>query len=275
MVSVYGIRENQLIGYGLVTGLAGKGDSRNSASNKTIVSLLKRYGVEAPLKGKYRNTAAVMVTASLPPFVSSGEKIDVHVSALGDAKSLNGGVLLQTPLYAANGQVYAVAQGVLLNPEAAGNGIKRSRYSFTGYELFSGRDYRSKQARTFYLPAGAIVEKEVPTNYVFTDTNQKKYFELVLKDFSLSHAYSILQKIQELVNEKKIEGIDTAYLTASGRIRVQLKQSANSLQTIASLLNTPVSIQPRAKVIIDSKTGFIFISGDVMLDKAAFVNTSS
>lgn len=265
VLAIQGIRENQLVGYGLVTGLAGKGDSRGSVSSATIQSLLKKYGQDAPAKGKYRNTAAVMVMATLPPFSSEGDKIDIQVSALGDAKSLSGGSLLQTALYGADGNIYAVAQGVIQAAERTKP--KRSRYSFTGYELFSGSDFRRGNLRSALIPGGAIIEKEVPQNYLLRDTQNKTFFELKLRSFQMSAAFTILRKI----NEAKLPGVQSAFLASSGRIRVYLDDEKKWMEVVSAIMNLSVDVNPIAKVIVDSRSGLILISGDVPLNQTAVI----
>ena len=140
-----GVRENQLVGFGLITGLEGNGDSSNSALLKNVLSnLLSSFSISIDTDDiSSRNTAVVMVTADIPAFVRSGDRISIHVSSLGDARSLSSGVLLQTPLKASNGIIYAVAQG-----QVGRGGVN------TGPETVS------------IIPGGAIVEREVLSNYL-------------------------------------------------------------------------------------------------------------
>ena len=150
VAKVQGVRANQLVGYGLVSGLTGTGDSDKTIQTmQSIASMLKTFGVTvSAAKMKSKNMAAVMVTAQLPPYLKSGDTIDVTVSSMGDAKSLQGGVLLQTPLRGANGQVYAVAQGPV---------------SIGGFAAGSGGNSQQKNFLTVgTTPNGAIVEREVP-----------------------------------------------------------------------------------------------------------------
>src|SRR5690554_4881642 len=145
-----GVRDNQLVGMGLVVGLEGGGDGRGSQANiQMVANMLTRFGIQVdPRTLRLRNVAAVIVTAELPPFHRPGDRLDVVVSAFGDARSLQGGFLLQTPLQAGNGEVYAVAQGPVsiggFNVRAGGASVQRNHATI-------GR-----------VPGGAIVEREVP-----------------------------------------------------------------------------------------------------------------
>ena len=149
IAKVQGVRSNQLIGYGLVVGLNGSGDSNKTLETlQSVANMLKDFGVTiSPSTLKTKNVAAVMVTANLPPFVREGDNIDITVSSMGDAKSIQGGTLLQTPLKAGNGQVYAVAQGaVSTGGFSAGNGGSSAQKNFPTVGT---------------TPNGAIVERSV------------------------------------------------------------------------------------------------------------------
>ncbi|KZE31760.1 flagellar P-ring protein precursor FlgI [Crenobacter luteus] len=155
LVSVEGIRENQLIGYGIVVGLDGSGDnSQVKFAGQSVANLLKQFGLKLPERGdtKVKNVAAVMVSASLPPGYRRGQTIDVTVSSLGDAKSLRGGTLLLTPLKAADGEVYALAQGNLVIGGLSAQG--KSGSSVTVNTPTSGR-----------IPNGASIEREIPSDF--------------------------------------------------------------------------------------------------------------
>ncbi len=152
IAAVQGVRGNQLVGYGLVVGLDGTGDGTGATfTPQSVASMLQKFGVTVPPGAlKLKNVAAVMVTATLPPFVKNGSAIDVTVSSLGDAKSLQGGTLLQTPLQAANNQVYAVAQGALsVGGFLAGGG--------------AGGSVSKNFVTVGRIPGGALVEQDVPT----------------------------------------------------------------------------------------------------------------
>src|SRR4030042_2479120 len=152
IANIMGVRDNQLTGYGLVVGLNGTGDKdQTKFTVQTLVNMLERLGVTIPASSvKVKNVASVIVTANLLPFAKSGSRIAVAVSSIGDAKSLQGGTLIQTPLFAANGEIYAVAQGPL---------------SIGGFSAEGGGGGTQKNHPTVGLiPSGALVEKEVPFN---------------------------------------------------------------------------------------------------------------
>ncbi len=155
LCDVVGVRENQLIGYGIVTGLQGTGDNITAPfANQSLIAFLRRMGVQFDSEQvQLRNVAAVLVTATIPAFARQGGRIDVTVSSMGNAKSLQGGVLLQTPLAGADRQVYAVAQGPLV---------------VGGYEAGgkSGSSVKVNITTTGRVPSGALVEREIPTSFV-------------------------------------------------------------------------------------------------------------
>ena len=147
-----GVRSNQLVGYGIVVGLAGDGDSTLSYTIQSIANALQGFGVQVPVNGlKAKNVAAVMITADLPPYTRSGYRIDATVASMGDARSLRGGVLLQTPLLGADGTAYAVAQG----PLAVGGLVG-------GTGGAGGATVQKNHPTVGNIPGGAIVEREVP-----------------------------------------------------------------------------------------------------------------
>ena len=157
LASIQGVRENQLIGYGLVVGLDGSGDQVRQApfTQQSLTNMLSQLGVTIPQGSnmQLKNVAAVMVTARLPAFARPGQAVDVVVSSMGNAKSLRGGTLLMTPLKGANGQVYAIAQGNLL---VGGAGAEAGGSSVQVNQLNGGT-----------IPSGAIVEQSVPTTFIY------------------------------------------------------------------------------------------------------------
>src|SRR3954471_5304088 len=160
MTIVEGGRDNQLVGYGLVVGLAGDGDSNAAATLRSVANLLQRYGLTLnPSDIKAKNVAAVMITADIGAFLKTGAKIDVNVASMGDAKSLQGGVLLQTPRLGADGRVYAVAQG----PIAIGG--------FLGGAGGAGGAVVQKNHPTVgSISNGGIIEREIPATFVRDNT---------------------------------------------------------------------------------------------------------
>lgn len=247
-----GVRTNALIGYGLVVGLAGTGDSANSVpfTNQTLINMLERLGLnsrEAQDTLKTKNVAAVMVTANLPPFARQGSKIDTTVSSLGDAKSLEGGMLLVTPLLGADGNTYAVAQGSLIigGFTAEGDGGTVSKNHTT-----VGR-----------IASGAIVEREV--GYELADMKRTR---LILRnpDFTTS------LRMSEAVNKAFNAPISVARDNHTVDINLPERYDANTLvAAIQRIENLRVRPDIVARVVIDEKTGAIVMGEDVRISDVA------
>ncbi|OGI07137.1 MAG: hypothetical protein A2Y40_07065 [Candidatus Margulisbacteria bacterium GWF2_35_9] len=247
------VRVNQLIGYGLVVGLAGSGDgSSNKATLQGISNMLSNFGVQidpADLDGK--NVAAVMVTGKLNPFNVVGDMIDVAVSSIGKAKSLRGGVLLLTPLKGANGDVYAVAQGAL---SVGGFSVSNKGSSSMKNHTTSGR-----------VPNGAIVEKAVITDLV---VNDKLTWILDQEDFTT---------ITNIGNEIKTKypNLEVDVINASKfSIVVSDDFKANVVQLISDINNINVNTDMVAKIIINEKTGSVVMGGPIMISPVVIAHES-
>lgn len=244
---VQGVRANQLMGYGLVVGLNGTGDSNKSTETiQSVVNMLNSYGVSisaASLKPK--NVAAVMVTATLPPFVREGDTVDVTTSSIGDAKSIQGGTLLQTPLRAGNGNVYAVAQGaVSTGGFMAGNGGQGVQKNFPTVGL---------------TPNGAIVERTVEDD-LGADGNLS---------LSLSKAdFTTAARVAAAVNAQYGS---IAQATNPGRVDIRIPAyfRRNVVGFVASIENLPVLPDNIAKVVLNERTGTIVMGGNVTVDECA------
>lgn len=236
---IEGLKENQLTGLGLVTGLSGQGDSpTNPLLQYVLSSLVGNLGVSlSPEVLKSKNAAVVALSATVPPFVRKGEVIDLQVSSLGDAKSLDGGVLLQTPLMAANGKIYAVGQGrVILAP-----GKNAPKTSGT-------------------VPSGAIVEEEVLSKFV---NNSSVSFLLNNPDFST--ASEIGKALKAAFPQGKVEVVD------SGRIAVTLPegQNANAVDFISQAENLKVVPDFSARVVVNRASGVVVAGRFVKIAKVA------
>ncbi len=247
IAKVQGVRTNQLVGYGLVVGLAGTGDSNKSIYTiQSIVNMLKNFGIvitSSQLQAK--NVAAVMVTAQLPAFVKQGDTIDVTASSMGDAKSIQGGILLQTPLKAANGQVYAVGQG----PVSTG-----------GFSVSSGGSSQQKNFPTVGLITnGAIVEKDVAVQLV---NDGDIVLSLSQPDFTT--ASRICEAIQNRFG-------NIASARDPGTVVVSVpKPFANEVVAfVASIEELTVLPDTIAKVIINERTGTIVMGANVTIDAVA------
>lgn len=244
---VQGVRSNQLVGYGLVVGLAKTGDSNKVKETvQSIGNMLKAFGVSIDTSSlKPDNVAAVMVTATLPPFSREGDTIDVTVSSIGDAKSIQGGTLVQTPLRAGNGEVYAVAQG----PVSTG-----------GFMASGGGNTAQKNFPTVGLtPNGAIVEKSVED-----DLGQDGRLSLSLANPDFTTASRMVQSINSQFG-------NIARASNPGRIDISIPAyyRGNVVGFIANLEDLPVVPDSVAKVVMNERTGTIVMGGNVSVDECA------
>jgi flagellar P-ring protein precursor FlgI len=239
--SIIGVRDNQLMGYGLVVGLTGTGDSSAAFTNQTLSNLLKNVNVKLnPKDIKSKNVAAVVVTATLPPFARQGDKIDITVSSIGDAKSLEGGTLLLTPLKAVNGQIYALAQGHL---------------TIGGFNVGQNREVQAHFTTAGKLYGGAIVEKEV----IYDIYNKQKAI------LSLNHSdFNEVVNIQDLINKTFKNKIATALDPRS----VQLTKPKNMSmpEFLAKVQNIDYYTKQRSIVVVDERTGTIVAGSDIAID---------
>ena len=244
-----GVRENQLVGYGLVVGLNGTGDNIKSINfaKESLISMLDQLGINArdgQLKSK--NIAAVMVTASLPPFARQGSRIDVMVSAMGDAKSLQGGTLIATPLSGANGEVYAVAQGQIATGSVSAQG---NNASVTRGVPTSGR-----------IANGAIIENELDFAL-----DSLKNIRIALRNPDFTTARRISDAINAMLGQPASKALDPA--TVDLQIPQEYEDKVVDLMTKVEQLQ----VQPDqlAKVVIDESSGIIVIGKDVKINRLA------
>ncbi|MDD5176105.1 MAG: flagellar basal body P-ring protein FlgI [Sterolibacterium sp.] len=252
IASIAGVRNNQLIGYGLVVGLDGSGDQTTQTpfTIQSIISMLSNMGVTLPpgTNLQLKNVAAVMVTATLPPFARAGQQIDITVSSMGNAKSLRGGTLVMTPLKGADGGIYAMAQGnVLVSGAGAAAGGSRTVVN----HLSVGR-----------IAGGATVEREVPTPL---GQGEFVYFELNTTDFGT------MRKLVEAIN-REAPGVATATDGRQVRVRAPLNpnERVSFVGRIENLELTPM--QMAAKVIVNGRTGSVVMNQSVTLDNCAIAH---
>ena len=253
MASVAGVRSNQLVGYGLVIGLSKTGDGSVNLTKQNIAAMVSQFGVIAnPADIDATNSAGVMVTANLPPFAKPGQTIDVTVSTIGKAKSLKGGTLLMTALKGADGSVYAIAQGNLV---VGGLGVEGA----DGSSTIQGTPTVGR------IPGGATVEKIVDNSFL-----EKENIVLNLHQSDFSQA----DKIAETINETF--GPDVAVPLDSTSIKVRTPANPSQKVSFIGLLENinfePVS--PKAKVVINSRTGTVVIGGNVRISPAAVAHGS-
>lgn len=250
LTTIQGVRNNQLIGYGLVVGLDGSGDQTTQTpfTVQSIVSMLGQLGVNLPpgLNLQLKNVAAVTVTATLPPFAKPGQTIDVTVSSIGNAKSLRGGTLLMTPLKGADGQVYGMAQGNLL---VAGAGASAGGSSVQVNQLSVGR-----------ITDGATVERAVETAL-----GQGDYIMLELKDSDFTTASRVVTSVNRFF------GDGTASAENGRVIRVIAPRDNNQrVSFLARMENlTVIPGESLAKVIMNARTGSVVMNRSVMVDACA------
>jgi len=252
LASIQGVRNNQLIGYGLVVGLDGSGDMtvQTPFTVQSIINMLGQMGINLPpgTNLQLRNVAAVMVTATLPAFAKPGQQIDVTVSSMGNAKSLRGGTLLMTPLKGADNQVYAMAQGNLL---VGGIGAAAGGSSVQVNHLSVGR-----------ISGGGIVEREIPTT-----VGQGDYINLELNSTDFTTVNRIVESINRLYPSSAV--------AVDGRV-VQVKAPVDTSQRvmfisqIESLDVTPAKAP--AKVIVNSRTGSVAMNQSVTLETSAIAH---
>ena len=251
LVDASGARENQLVGYGLVTGLSGTGDDASVPfTSQSVLSMLRRLGVQVDSNQiRLRNVAAVIVTANIPPFSKSGTKLDVTVSSIGNAKSLTGGQLVQTMLKGADQKTYAVAQGALV---------------LGGYEAkgSSGSSQRAGSTTSGRIPEGAIVEREIPAQVV---DNGAIKLELRIPGFTVA------SRIAEAVNTK-FPGSATPVDGGMVRVAIPKGFETKTVDLMAQLEDIEVTPVRRARVVINERTGTIVAGGDVRLAPAAIVH---
>ena len=254
LVSIEGVRENQLIGYGLVVGLAGTGDRRQTLfSAQSLTNLLERMGViVSPTAMRVMNTAAVLVTATLPPFAQPGMRIDTTVAAIGDAQNLQGGILVLTSLRGADGQVYAVAQGPVVT---GGFGAGRGGTSQTVNHPTVGR-----------TPEGAIVERPAPS---IAPRNSLR-LQLRHSDFTTS------SRIADAVNRHfgSTANPSPAHAESAGVVAVSIPNvfTAQPTEFVAELESLGIEADRPARIVINERTGTIVLGREVRIQPAAILH---
>jgi len=250
LASIEGVRENPLIGYGMVVGLAGTGDRQQTMfSVQTLANILQKMGVQIPVAAvSVKNVAAVFVTASLPAFARPGTHIDVTVSSIGDAKTLEGGTLLLAALYAADGQVYAEAQGaVTLGGYTAGKSGANSKQV---NHPTAGR-----------IPNGALVERDASI-----DLRKLTQISLLVRDPDFRITRDMAAAINQEVGHPMATAVD------SGRVELQGVPSTGLSELLARLLSLKVEIHPRARVVVSERTGTIVMGRDVRLSAVSILH---
>ena len=246
---VEGGRDNQLVGYGLVVGLAGDGDSNAITTLRTIANTLQRYGITVDASQiKSKNAAAVMITADIAAFLKNGSRIDVTVASMGDAKSLQGGMLLQTPLVGADGRVYAVAQGAV----AVGGFLG-------GAGGAGGATVQKNHPTVGMIPNGAIVEREIPSSFVHDGV-----FTLQLHNPDFASSSRLAKAVNALYP-------DAAAARDAATISVKLPPAyvGREVAFLADLGSIEVAPDSLARVVINERTGTIVATSTVRISQVA------
>jgi len=251
--TIEGVRDNLLIGYGLVVGLKRTGDSQQTLfPTQTLANILQRMGVQITVASvQVRNVAAVFVTATLPPFARPGTRIDVAVASVGDAKTLEGGLLLLTPLHASDGQVYAAAQGPL---------------TIAGYTAGQhGNVVQVNHPTTARIPEGAIVERDISV-----DISHLKNVAFLLREPD----FNVARDAAAAINKEF--GASLAHATDGSRVEVNAEQlGAEGMPGfLARIGNVSVAVPPVAKVIINERTGTVVLGSDVSLGACSVLQGS-
>jgi len=253
LTSIAGVRSNQLVGYGLVVGLAGTGDGNAALTQQSMQSMISQFGVvtnAANMNGK--NAAAVIITAELPPFTKPGQKLDIVVSTVGQAKSLRGGTLLMTPLLGADGETYAVAQGNLM---VGGLGVAGG----------DGSSLTVNVPTVGRIPGGASVEKMIETPFL---DNANVLLNLHQGDFSTTN------RVAEAINDVFGDNVAVPLDATTVKVRAPI-DPAQKVSFVSLLENIEVEPdRPRAKVVVNARTGTIVIGGDVRVSAAAVTHGS-
>lgn len=248
-----GVRGNQLLGYGVIVGLDGTGDKdQTKFTVQTLTNLMARQGIAvSPTSVKVKNVAAVMVTAELPPFAKPGQRLDVTVSSTGDAKSLAGGTLLMTPLQGADGAVYVVCQGsVLVGGFSAGAG---------------GASVTKNHPTVGRIPDGGLVERGLPGS--FTD---RKTIQYSLNEEDFTTALRVANAINEELGELAARPQDARTI----HVDIPKEFEGRAVELVARLENLPVQLQPKARIVVNEKTGTVILGSEVKIGAVSIVQGS-
>ncbi|MEO5377471.1 MAG: flagellar basal body P-ring protein FlgI [Magnetococcus sp. DMHC-6] len=247
VVNIEGVRDNPLTGFGLVVGLNGTGDSGAAFTTQSIKMMLERMGISADDKIKVKNVASVMVTATLPPFARQGGHLDVVLSSLGDAKSLQGGTLILTPMKGADGRIYAVAQGPLSIGGFAAEGN-------------SGSSVQKNHPTVARIAGGAIVEREIPF-----ELNDENNLQISLKNPDFSTA----NRMVTVINDQMGKPVATARDSGTIQIKVPEEYLGKVVSFVSRLENLQVEQDQPAKIVVNERTGTIVMGENVHVSTVA------
>lgn len=239
LITIKGVRENPLIGYGLVIGLNGTGDGGGEITNTSLKKMFQTLGLNPQKEVTSKNVAAVIVTAKLPPFGRLGQKMDVTISSIGDASSLAGGTLLVTPLKGGDGQIYAVANGQI---------------------SIGGLEQGKKLATTGRIPEGGIIEKELELSF-----NNKKAIRMALNNPDFTTAARVERTINQELGGKYATAADSTTID----VIIPTYYERKVVELIANIENFKVIADTPAKIVINERTGTLVAGGDIVIKKSA------
>ncbi len=239
IITIKGVRENPIIGYGLVIGLNGTGDGSGEILGDSLKTMFKKLGLNAKKEITSKNVASVIVTAKLPAFAKLGQKIDVSVSSIGSAKSLAGGILLVTPLKGGDGKVYAISSGNI---------------------SIGGLNQGKELPTTGHIINGAIVEKEININF-----DKKKSIRLSLKNPD----FTTIARIEKIINDELGGKYAISRDSTSIDLIIPTQYQRKTIHLIALIENLKVTTDTKAKIIINERTGTIVAGGDITLRPVA------
>ncbi len=252
IASLKGVRNNQLVGYGLVVGLSGTGDGQSTQfTTQSLVNMIERLGIHTNADDvKVDNIAAVLVTANLPPFAKKGSTLDVLISSIGDAESLQGGTLIMTPLKGADNQIYAIAQGPVLVGGFASSGG-------------AGGGVQKNHPTVARIPGGGLIEREVDF-----DLNTLPNLTIALDIPDFTTALRVSEAINNTMNEIKAVPVD------AGTIKVDIPQNytESHVSLIASLEQINIEPDIEAKIILSERTGTVIMGDKVMISPVAIAH---
>jgi flagellar P-ring protein FlgI len=249
LVVVSGARDNQLVGYGLIVGLAGDGDKNPVYTVQSVANMLQRFGISIPASTlQAKNVAAVLVTADIPAFVKSGARLDVTIASLGDAKSLQGGILLQTPLLGADGNIYAVAQGAT----SVGGFVSGSGGP-------GGATVQKNHPTVSQIVGGALVEREIPATIVRED-----FIELLLREPDFTSSARMAMAINEQFTNSA-QALDSTTV----RVRIPAGLEASPVDFIARLESIEMTPDTTARIVINERTGTIVANSKIRIAHCA------
>ncbi len=250
IADVEGVRGNQLLGYGIVVGLNGTGDGKVDFTLKSMSNMLEKMGIRTdPILIKVKNVASVMVTSELPPFARPGSKVNITISSMGDAKSLQGGILLITPLKGADGNTYAVAQGPI---------------DLGGFAVSEGGDSAQKNHPTVgTIPQGASVERAIPF-----DLFQSNKIRIVLRTPDFTTMTRVVAALNRRIGKPAAVAIDSAAV----EVPIDVEARGNPVGLIAALEQVEIEQDLGARIIVNERTGTIIMGEKVTINKVALAH---